>query len=68
MDMKSCTRLEQVNLEAEGKTQGCEECAKKSDLTGYIYDYVYHVVMCVAVILLQINMEQNTSNQLGIQS
>jgi hypothetical protein len=41
---------------------------KKLDLTGYIYVYVYHVVMWAVVILLQINMEQNTSNQPVIQS
>src|SRR5688500_3705198 len=28
LSMKSCAHLEQVNLQAEGKTQGCEECEK----------------------------------------
>ena len=64
--MKSCAHLEQVNLETEGNTKGCEEC-EKIDLTQHIYDYVY-MAMWAAVILLQISMEQNTSNQLVIQS
>jgi uncharacterized UBP type Zn finger protein len=29
--MKSCSHLEQVNLGAEAKTKGCEECEKTGD-------------------------------------
>ena len=28
MSRKSCTHLKQVNLDAEAKTKGCEECEK----------------------------------------
>ena len=29
--MKSCSHLEQVNLEPKAKTKGCEECDKTGD-------------------------------------
>jgi hypothetical protein len=55
MSRNSCTHLKQVNLDAEAKT--------KWDLIGYIYGFVYHVVMLYAVILQKINMALNTSKQ-----
>jgi hypothetical protein len=51
--MKTCSHLQKANLGVQGKTKGCEECEKK-DLTGFTCDYVYHVVMSAAVILLLI--------------
>ena len=42
--MKSCAHLEQVKLETEGKQKDVKS-VKRLDLTGSIYDYVYHVVM-----------------------
>jgi hypothetical protein len=41
---------------------------KKWDLIGYIYDYVYRVVMLAVVILQLISMEPNSSEQLVILS
>ena len=59
--------LEQVSLDAEAKTKGCEKCEKMGSY-GYIYDYVYPAVMLAVVILQLIGMEPNTSEQLVILS
>ncbi len=44
MDNSKCSHVGQVNDNIKGNTKGCEEC-KKLVQTGFIYVFVFHVVI-----------------------